>query len=225
VSEEELANDKIKATLEDGAPVSLTDLENGISYSENGRFMTQRFSFKENGQASEANVMVTNTGKRGVYAEVTVHFKPVEQVLVVTSYRVYSSLPLLEIETTLRFSGSLTGVIEPSVIHPGFPRPRELWREIGGHINRVTIEKGKARFLLANNWLAACSGDKGLMIAGDGLTRALKEVRESNQEITLFRAETMFKANQYEHFTGSYKIRTAIIPLKKHIPLAQNKYI
>ncbi len=52
------------------------------------------------------------------------------------------------------------------------------------------------------------------MIAGDGLTRALKEIRESNQEITLFRAETMFKANQYEHFTGSYKIRTAIIPLK-----------
>ncbi len=215
-SRNELSNGLVKVKLEEGKPVSITDLETGTTYGSEEALIAQRFRLEgDEPIGGEAAVEVTNRGERGVCAEVTSTVKPSEHSLVVNKYRVYSGLSLLEVETKISILGKYAGSAEPLILR--IPRPKFIWRELGSRLSKVEVEKGKQRFLLVNDWAAVYSGEMGLLVVADCLTRSMKEVRDAKNEVSFFMTETMFKENLYEHLSGEWTIRAAIIPLNGNL--------
>ncbi|MBS7287381.1 MAG: hypothetical protein KIH01_01170 [Candidatus Freyarchaeota archaeon] len=211
-SENELSNNLIRVGLEGGVPASITDLEAGVTYGGEEPLMAQKLRLEGDAPSGDVKVEVTNRGERGLYAEVTSTVKPSEHSLIVNKYRVYSGLPMLEVETRISVLGKFAGSAEPLIIR--LPRPRTIWRELGGSLSKVEVEKGKQRFLLVNDWAAVYSGGAGLLVVADCCTRAMKEVREAKKEVSFFVTETTFKENHYEHLSGEWVVRAAITPLR-----------
>lgn len=211
-SENELSNNLIKVRLEGGVPASITDLETGVTYGGEEPLMAQKLKLEGDVPSEDAKVEVASRVERGVYAEVTSTVKPSEHSRIMNKHRVYSGLPLLEVETRISILGRFAGSAEPLIIR--FPRPRAVWRELGGNLSKVEVEKGKQRFLLVNDWAAVYSGGAGLLVAADCYTRSMKEVKDAKNEVSFFVTETIFKENHYEHLSGEWTVRAAIIPLK-----------
>ncbi|MBS7248381.1 MAG: hypothetical protein QXN15_11720 [Candidatus Jordarchaeales archaeon] len=212
VSDSELSNSLIRVRLEGGLPASITDLKTGATYGGEPPLITQRLKLEGDKQEEEVKVEVTNRGERGVYVEVTSTVKQSAHSLIVNKYRVYSGLPLLEAETRISIFGKFPGSAEPLVLN--LPRPRTIWRELGGNLSKVRMEKGRQRLLLVNDWAAVYSGEVGLLVAADCCTRAMKDVKDAKNEVSFFTTETTFKDNQFEHLSGEWTTRAAIIPLR-----------
>ena len=212
-SEGELSNSLIRVKFKDGLPAAITSIETGVTYGGEKPLVAQKLKLEGDKPADgEVTVDVTNRGEHGVYAEITSMLKPSEHSLIVNKYRVYSGLPMLEMETHVKVLGRFPGSAE--LLTLSIPRPRTIWRELGGNISKVRLEKGKQRFLLANNWAAVYGEGAGLLVAADCCIRALKEVKDEKNEVSFFVTETTFKDNQYEHLSGEWTARAAIIPLK-----------
>ncbi|MEM1797658.1 MAG: hypothetical protein QXX87_00380 [Candidatus Jordarchaeales archaeon] len=211
-SENLLSNGLVEVKLDGGFPSIISCPGAGVTYGGEAPLISQRFKLEGDKPDGEVKVEVTNRGERGVYAEVTSTFKPSEHSTVVNKYRVYDGLPMLEVETQASVHRRLSGSAELLVL--SLPRPRTIWRELGGYISKVRIEKGKQRFLLVNDWAAVFSGDVGFLVAADCGVRAMKEVKDARSEVSFFVTETTFKDNEFEHLSGSWTVRAAIIPLK-----------
>ncbi len=67
---------------------------------------------------------------------------------------------------------------------------------------------------MVNDWAAVYSGEVGLLVAADCCTRAMKDVKDAKNEVSFFTTETTFKDNQFEHLSGEWTTRAAIIPLR-----------
>ncbi len=214
VSEKVLGNGLVELHFEEGVPMRLVDKSTGLVYGVEGKpFMESKASFGDEQFLEDApSLEVTNSGSRGVFAEVKLERKLTESSSVSTRFRVYRGLHLLEVESHIDVKGRHFGRIEPLNLRLGIDRPRKIWRDLGGHVVSREIKGARKFNPLVNDWVALANDNKGIIVAGDGKVRSFKEFMDAKREIGLFRAESIFKSNPMEAFQGTYSLKCMLIP-------------
>ena len=214
VSEKVLGNGLVELHFEEGVPMRLVDKSTGLVYGVEGKpFMESKASFDDEQFLEDApSLEVTNSGSRGVFAEVKLERKLTESTSVSTRFRVYGRLPLLEVESHIDVKGRHFGRIEPLNLRPGIDRPRKIWRDLGGYVVPREIKGARKFNPLVNDWVALSDDNKGIIVAGDGKVRSFKEFMDAKREIGFFRSESIFKSNPMEAFQGTYSLKCMLIP-------------
>ncbi len=219
VSPSIVSNGAVELKLVNGLPVELSQKNFGVIYKSaiGGPILRTEASLRNASLKESESLMkstVTNSGERGVFAELTTQTSQA-YISLATKYRVYAGLPLLEVEKILDVALEDIGVIKPLILDLGLSRPKLYQRELNSIIApRKVMKDDLDRYILVNDWFSVSDDQRrGVAVASESTESAFKEIVDrKNGPIELANYQTYNAQSKAEHFRGTYIHRFYIVP-------------
>jgi hypothetical protein len=219
VSPSILSNGALELKLTNGLPVELTHKNLGVTYTSaiGAPILRTEASLRKASLRDSESIVsstVTNSGERGVYAELTTRTSQA-YISLATRYRVYAGLPFLEVEKTLDVALEDIGVVKPLILDLGFSRPKLYHRELNSIIApRKVMKDDLDRYILVNDWFSVSDDQQnGVAVASESTISAFKEIVDrKNGPIELANYQTYNAESKAERFRGTYIHRFYIVP-------------
>nr|MDO8100661.1 hypothetical protein [Candidatus Njordarchaeota archaeon] len=219
VSPNGLSNGQLELKLTNGLPIELTRNDLGLTLKSTigAPILRTEVNFRNvaiRDTESIVSSLVTNSGERGVFAELMTQTSQAH-VALTTKYRIYADLPFLEVEKMVDVALTEVGTMKPLILDSGLSRPRLYERELNSLIaSRQVREHGPDRSILVNDWFMVSDKEqRGIAVASEATLSTLKEVIDKGSgTIELANYQTYYPESKAERFRGTYVHRFYVMP-------------